>query len=54
MNKHHNNGQRDGSKNRYKPPHGGIFREAFGLWNKLEVQERRDYKEGYRNAKKQR
>jgi hypothetical protein len=54
MSRHYGNGQKDGSKNRYNPPHGGIIREAFGLHNKRELSQRKEYKDGYRNARKQR
>jgi hypothetical protein len=54
MSQHYGKGQKDGSKNRYSPPHEGIFREAFGLHNKRELSQRKEYKDGYRNARKQR
>ena len=54
MSQHYGKGQKDANKRTYNPPHGGIFREAFGLWNKREVGQRKEYRDGYRNARKQR
>ena len=54
MSKHYGNGQKDANKRTYKPPHGGILRETFGLWNKRESSQRKEYRDGYRNARKQR
>lgn len=54
MSNYHAKGQKDGSQRKYNPPHGGILREAFGLWNKRELNDRQQYKDGYCNAKKQR
>ena len=54
MSRHFGKGQNDGSKRIYNPPHGGIIREAFGLWNKREKTQRKEYNDGHSNAKKQR
>ena len=57
MSKHHNNGQKDGARNQYNPPHQrNIIEEIlFGPgYNKEERSNREAYKQGYRQGKRQR
>jgi len=57
MSKHHNDGQKHGTKRKYNPPHQKSIIEViiFGPgYNKRERADRDAYNQGYRQAKKQR
>lgn len=51
-NYYHNRGQEDFPKGVYDPPNTDLAHEIFG-YSKNDLEEIKNYKEGYNNAKKQ-
>lgn len=54
LQRHHNDGQRDGAKGVYEPPHGLV--ESALTWGRSEMQRNNEdngaYGEGFKNATK--
>lgn len=54
-NKNWHDGRRDGRNNHYEPPHEkGVLQEIVSPHKSKELEERRDYKSGYKLGKKER
>lgn len=53
MSRHNNKGQRDGSKNKYRPPHDrGLLGDLIFGHNKTERKDRSEYNGGWKNGYK--
>ena len=49
---HHQDGHNDGQAGRYDPPHDrGVLREVLDPYTDKEIQDRKEYKEGYKKGK---
>ena len=47
----HNEGQKDGSDNKYEPPHSGLWNTTVG--SDRDIEDNKSYDEGYRHARDQ-